>query len=271
MVRVADAHEENKRGFGIFWTVNEFDGPRKIANLKHINAWALDIDVGTKEEQLAKIKSGLVPSMVIESKRGFHIYFRAKDAKPEHWNAIMLDRLVPFYGADKNARDLARILRAPGYYHMKDPANPFLIEKVWEQNVGYTERQIDYFYPLPEATKEARQAFDELKKEFKTTGDAFWDRVWELDCEFALERLSGTDAVFGEVFEFKRNASGTKNIYVNGKSTSCWVDASGRIGSLSKGGPTIFQWLKWYGRDGKKVLELMKGAFPELWDLNTKS
>src|SRR3954454_14282930 len=116
MVRIHpdQAAEYNARGYGIFQTVNEFQGPRRIQNLTRINAWAVDMDDGTKAEQLARIKRGLVPTMVIETKRGYQVYWAAKGAKPEHWNAIVAARLVPYYGADTRARDLARILRMPG-------------------------------------------------------------------------------------------------------------------------------------------------------------
>ena len=41
------AIEWNRKGWGIFWTVNDFDGPRRIVNLRTFNAWAVDIDDGT--------------------------------------------------------------------------------------------------------------------------------------------------------------------------------------------------------------------------------
>jgi len=257
------AAEWNARGFGIFQTVNDFRGPRQIANLIKINAWAVDMDAGTKSEMLARIQSGLIPTMVIETKRGYQAYWAAKDAKPEHWNAIVLDRLVPFYDADPKARDLTRILRVPGYLHQKDPANPFLVRKVWEYPVRYTEMQMAGFYPSTRKPElDAKRAHAEVRKQTPVAG-SFWDRVWHLDCEEALSRLSGHVYVGGEVYSFRRNTSGTKNIFVNDQGTSCWIDRNGRIGSLDSGGPTIFQWLKWFHKDGKRVVTMIQEVFPE--------
>ena len=265
MVRIHpdQAQEYNAKGYGIFHTVNEFRGPRRIDNLVRINAWAIDIDERPKGDQIKRFKEGLIPTMVIETLRGYHAYWAAKDAKKENWNAIVTDRLVPFYGADPKARDLARILRRPGFYHLKDPAHPFLVKKVWEWPVSYTEFQMATFYPCQSKAKQAKQEHEELKRTNPTT-DSFWDRVWHLDCEFALEQLSGHAFVGGETYSFKHNASGTKNILANGKSTSCWIDRDGRIGSLDKGGPTIYHWLNWFHKNPKRVVEMIKEVFPDV-------
>lgn len=252
----------NARGYGIFHTVNEFSGPRRIENLTRINAFAVDIDDGSKEAQAKRLKQGLIPTLVVETKRGYQAYWAAKDAKKEHWNAIVADRLVPYYGADTKARDLARILRKPGFYHLKNPANPFMVRKVWEWPVAYTELQLAMFYPAPKEKAKAQIEHEQVKRTMPVAG-SFWDRVWHLDCEEALTRLSGHAYVSGETYSFKRNATGTKNIFVNGKSTSCWIDRDGRIGSLDHGGPSVFNWLNWFHKNPKNVVQMIKEVFSE--------
>lgn len=264
-ISVTQASPANAQGFGIFWTVNDFHGPRQIRNLARINAWAVDLDSGSKESQLQRIKEApLRPTMIVESKRGYHVYYRAKDPNPSHWNAIVLDRLVPFFGADKNARDIARILRAPGYYHMKDPSDPFMIRKVYEFPVAYTEQQMALRFPEHSAITEQKKIHKAMRPAGAGIGDPMWQRIWDLDCEEALNRISGEPIVSGEVYSFRRTSRGNLNIYVNGRGTSCWVDTSGRIGSLDKGGPTIAQWLRWYGHDWRSVLDAVKKYFPEV-------
>lgn len=261
----SEAPQWNKQGFGIFWAVNTFrEGVRRIDHLERIEAWAVDMDAGTKAEQWARLRGGpLVPSRVIETKRGFQAYWRAKDASSSGWNSIVLGRLVPYYGADKNARDLARILRVPGYLHMKDPKAPFLVREVHRWPVAYTEAQMLAAYPAS-AEERQREVHAESQREAKVEGDDFWERVFSLDCEQALLRLSGSPAVSGERYTFKRNRTGTKNIFVDGKSSSCWIDKHGRIGSLSKGGPTVFQWLRWFKHSPKECVEIIKRTFPEV-------
>ena len=266
-VTQADAPQWNtpEQGQGIFWSVNAFHGARQIANLERICAWAVDIDDGTKEEQLAKIEqSPLVPSLVVETKRGYQVYWRAKDGTAGNWNAIVLERLVPFYGADKNARDIARILRAPGYLHLKDPADPFLISVVHRWDVSYSEADLFRHYPAVELEQVQRAQHDEVRRSQAIHGDDFWSRVWSLDCEEGLARLSGHPAVRGETFTFRRVRNGNRNILVDGKGTSCWIDANGRIGSFSKGGPTCYAWLHWYGNSPAECVRVLKATFPGL-------
>lgn len=262
-----DAAEWNAKGYGIFQTVNQFWLKRKISHLVCVNAWIVDIDGGDKEAAWAKLKTGLVPTMIVETKNGYHAYWKAKDGTVENWKSIVENRLIPFYDSDKKAKDLARLLRVPGFYHLKDPANPFLVQKVHYEHVEYSEREMFSFYRDIETPKKQRRLHNAMKKESNLSGD-FWDRVWSIDCAYALEKLSGSEAVKGELFDFKENASGTFNILVNGKSTSCWIDRDKRIGSFDKGGPTIAAWLHWYGHPWPKVVEILKQNFPELMNEN---
>lgn len=288
IVTRAEAREWNTpdRGYGIFMTVNDFGGqPRRKENLKQILAWPVDIDTGSKAEQFARLHSSpLIPSMIIETKRGYQAWWwAAPDAKPEHWNAIVLERLVPYFGADSNARDICRILRVPGYLHLKDPTQPFRIAEVWRNEVRYTERQMAAAFKWTpdrkavedaEAEKQrtaAREARERAKREAMATGsytESLWDAIYDLDCEEGLRRLSGHPAVKGEQFTFQRTARGNLNIVVDKKLTSCWVDSVKRIGSLSKGGPTLTQWLTWYGNDIKAVIVVLKELFPHLRDVD---
>lgn len=265
-----DADRWNRQGFGVFWSVNEFNGARRIENLAKINAWAVDMDEGTKSEQRDRIlRSPLVPSMIVETKRGFQVYWNAKDGRGENWNAIVLDRLVPFFGADKNARDLARILRVPGYLHLKDPANPFRVRLVNEHRVSYTQQQIGRAFPDCGSERRAKLEPTRIRKEqaVPSAGEGFWDAVARLDCEEGLARLSGHPACGGEQFTFRRNANGGKNILVDGKGSSAWIDKNGKIGSLSEGGPTIAQWLRWYGNSYGEAAKVIKHLFPQLASL----
>ncbi len=257
-----NAQEWNEKGYGIFHTVQEFFGPRRIENLTHINAWAVDLDKGTKEEMLARISKGLPPTMLVETKNGYHVYFSAKDATSENWKLIVENRLVPFYEADKKAKDLARLLRVPGFYHMKDPANPFMVKVVSSRTVEYTEREMFQFYKDLTTPKKQKLLHNRTKKDFPMDG-SFWDQVWGLDCFEALTALSGSDHVGGETYDFKQNTSGTLNIIVNGKSSSSWIDTEGHIGSMDDGGPTIAQWLNWFHKDYSKVVQIIKEVFPQ--------
>lgn len=261
----AEAESWNKRGYGIFHTVNCFFLNRKKENLREINAWYVDIDTGDKKEMWDKLMSALIPTMIVETKKGYHAYWKAKDGTVENWRQIMENRLIPFFNADKKAKDTARLLRTPGFFHMKDPKDPFLIKKVHYKHVEYSEREMFIYFKDVVSEKKQKKLHKAIIKQLPLKG-SFWDKVWNLNCEYALSKISGDDIVKGEVFSFRENSNGTKNIYVNGKSTSCWIDLDGRIGSCDSGGPTIAAWIHWYGHQYTIVVDFLKNKFPELND-----
>ena len=264
-------------GFGIFQTVNSFAGARRKENLRRINAWVIDLDDGTKAQMHAKVQaSPLIPTLIVETKRGYQVWWDAEDGTADNWNALMLERVVPYFGADKNARDLCRILRAPGFLHLKDPADPFRCEAVYRSRTRYRERDFARAFPWVRNEQLARDEHSASRREYAKatgiiTGESFWDAVYNLDCRDGLERLSGTGAVTGETFTFKRTSSGNLNILVDGKGTSCWIDTSGRIGSMSNGGPTLYQWLRWYRIPPGECVRVLKEIFPHLSDIDERA
>jgi hypothetical protein len=272
-------------GYGVFATVNSFNGPRRKEHLTRINAWAIDMDEGTKQQMHDKlINSPLVPSIVVETKRGYQAYWAAADGKAEHWNAIVLERLVPHFGSDANARDLCRILRVPGFLHLKDPADPFKVRRVHMLAVRYTERQVadaftwvanrtEHQRHLSEAQRAAeREAKEHARRAAIASGQAptesLWDAIWNLDCEEGLLRLSGHWSVSGEQYTFARTGRGRLNLFVDGKSSSCFIDENKRIGSLDGGGPTLVQWLRWFKHDYRVVISVLREIFPQLVEVD---
>lgn len=261
-----ELQEWNDKKFGIFWCVNEFkDIARKKENLTKIVTYYADIDARNKNHQFETLKKGLKPSLIIETKRGFQAYWNVSDGSIANWK-IIIDRLGDYYNSDPNARDVLRILRVPGYFHYKNPTEPFLIKKVYLSDIKYTEKDLKYFYP--ESDKEKMLKTPIAQEIIKVGGNNLWDKIFNMNCEKALYKLSGSEYVGGEKYTFRRVGNGNMNIYVDGKSTSCWVDEKGHIGSHDKGGPLISCWLKWYGNSNKDVYQIMREVFPEVFDEN---
>ncbi len=238
-----EARGYNDNKYGVFYTVNGFsEFTRKKDKLSNFLAWAIDIDDIPKQEQRRLITaSPLMPSLVIESKRGYHVHWFSKDGKTDR-HAEIMERLVSHFKADTRAKDLCRFLRMPGFYHWKDEKDPFLVEwAVDEPKRMYTQEQMIV-------------AFKCVKKKF--VYEMPQKNSFEYDNIKALEVLSGKPEVNGDTFTFKKNTSGCQ-IFVNGKSTSTWIDRNGRIGSSDRGGPTIVQYLKWYGHSFKETINIL--------------
>lgn len=260
------AHELNSQGYGIHWTINDFNQKRKKKeNLHKINSWYFEMDGIPKPRQLQLIDRGLIPSLVVESKNGFHVYFDCRDGDFFNPYPQIQARLTEFYQADPNCRHaLSKTARCPGYMHMKQPNDPYPVNIVWQYPVTYTPKQMLYFYPKAKAELEKNEK-PKPKKSF-ACGDSLSDKVYNFNCIEALTRLSGSAWVGNETYTFRPAGRGHHNIVVNGKTSSCFIDSSGRIGSSSKGGPTIWQWLRWYGHSDKTILQILKAHIPELFD-----
>ncbi len=135
----------NAKGAGIFVTVNETDlKGRSTANILDVRAIFQEAD-----------RSGvpiptLPPHIVVETSQGkFHRYWLTDGGKEAlaEYKAVMTT-MVEQYGSDPNARDLARVLRLPGFLHQKDPENPFMVSIVeTSHSQPYTWKQITESIP----------------------------------------------------------------------------------------------------------------------------
>ena len=274
----------NEKKWGIFHTIQNFGGNRRREeNLQQIRCWAIDLDGKNKKELWWMIKqSPLAPTMIVETKNGFHVYWYTKgDATIENY-ATILDRLIWNFqkkdkwgnlvklrnskgqlktiGADDNAKDLCRVLRTPKYYHWKDQNNPFLVKVIESREITYPESMMLHFFkpkPKKEVTvKIIRElSVEKVKSSSVGTKDlkSFWEKMNQLDCKWGLQMLSGSWAVAGEEYDFKPNQNGTFQIIVDGNSTGCWIDKEGKIGSSAQGVYTLSGWIRWFGHDWKKV------------------
>lgn len=262
LIEPTSAQKWNSEGFGIFWTVNEFAGRRVAKNLKRLNSWYVEIDNLDKALQYALIEaSPVVPNLVIESKRSLHIYWNCRDASLNNYELIQAG-ISHFFNGDKQVKDTSRLLRAPNYLHLKDPSDPFMVKQTSQYTGDFSDQLMIYNFPKPNEDDE--QTEPRAHQLISTHGTDFWEKIYSLDQEEALKRLSGTNHVCGEVYTFKTTGSGKRNIWVDSKPSSCWIDEDKKIGSHSNGGPTIFNWLKWFNKSNRDVVQIIKEVFPEV-------
>jgi hypothetical protein len=258
----AEAQRLNAEGFGIFWLPNPCTGQRRISNLKRIRFWICEMDEGSKKDQAARLRrSPLLPTAVVESARGYQAYWAAKDATPANFKRIVRWGIVPALRADTKACDPVRILRCPGFKHMKDPAQPFEVKTVWRLDTIYTEVQMLRAFPSREPVQR------ELERRELAPGEgSFWERVARLDGREALRRLDGHWLQNGERFVLQEQPSGNCNVVrADGHRCGTFIDRAGRLGNVD-GGSSIGAWLYWYQRDWGTVARGLRELFPELED-----
>lgn len=152
LIKPEEAQKWNRQGYGIHWCPQVFkDDIRKTENLEKIQYWLADIDNGDKETMLRRIASLPVePTHVVETKRGYHVYWRAKDATIENYSKIEKG-IAEALCADGSLITPTHTLRFPGFYHMKNPKDPFFVRWVWQkpQNEYSEAIMLRVFKPKP--------------------------------------------------------------------------------------------------------------------------
>lgn len=157
----------NRCGAGIYVTVNETDGKgRTKENIVSIRSVFADQDGGP----LPPLP--LEPTLVIESKRGQHLYWRVGPEMTAEEFRSAQKGIAHRLGTDPSVCDPPRVMRLAGFYHMKDPANPFFVTVKSASDHRYTKDEIfAAFPPKPAPT----QLNSQLKPEETSKGplDAF--------------------------------------------------------------------------------------------------
>ena len=254
--------------YWVYFSVNPMESwKRDKASVKSIQTWICDIDEWTKEEQEELIKNApLQPSLVVESVHGFHLYYLADNPLNEEQYTNWNRGLKNYYNWDaKVCSDTARVLRLPWFYHQK--WEKVMVEYRDDLSCGMlysVEEMTEKFSNQTETNPWVIKQREQLNSHFNEE-DNFWKKAWELDSKMMLEEFSWTWWVGWDRITFKRNTNWTEQIYVNNKSTWCWIDRNWLIGSSDKWWPTWIQRLKWYGLvDWKELASELKRRHPEL-------
>lgn len=116
-----ELHALNDQGAAIYIAVNQFDGPRKIDNLRKVRGVHADLD-GATDEQMKKLRATLPPTIAVQSSttEKQHWYWLLSEGETlDADSAKAINQTLACLGADPAAVDVARLLRLPGFRHMK--------------------------------------------------------------------------------------------------------------------------------------------------------
>lgn len=120
-VLIPELESLNAAGAGVFVAVNEFEGQRCKDNLQRIRGIHADMD-GAPPEVLETIRRKLPPTLEVESSgpTNMHFYWLLEEGEElDLPTAEAIHRSLVALGADKAAIDVSRLLRLPGFHHMK--------------------------------------------------------------------------------------------------------------------------------------------------------
>lgn len=108
-------------GCGIYIMVNAGDGKgRKAENVVAVRALFIDLDGAPMEPVVNQLK----PHIIVESSSGrYHLYWKVADCPLERFTELQ-KAIALKYDGDKACVDLCRVLRVPGFWHLK--GEPFM-------------------------------------------------------------------------------------------------------------------------------------------------
>jgi|GEM_PF-2946228 len=239
--------ELNKQGAGIFFTPNPCKDGRAEKDVTAIEWVYVDMDTGTKKEMQAKIKASPIrPDMIIESSRSYHLYWRVNCNKKEFDQ--ITQGLIEFFDGDKAISSTNEVLRFPGFYHMKDPANPFMVNIIYQkteiQPLG-AKQMMEMYKVTPEPPKPLKTTLKSTT-EAPTVVDEFAN-IKSIPIMYVLQQL-GVEVKNGFIAEEGKVTSAHINVqgnYINrfsGKEGSgTTIDATMVYGKMTM--PEAIEWL----------------------------
>lgn len=116
--------QENQKGSGVFWVVNKGKGnEQKDVTITRVRALFVDLDGAELDPVIANETK---PHIVIESSPGkYHAYWKVNNFPVTEFSRYQKALAARFNG-DPVVSNLSRVMRLPGFYHRKDPNNPFM-------------------------------------------------------------------------------------------------------------------------------------------------
>ncbi len=175
-----------KKGASIFVMVNAGDGQGRTAkNVIKVRAIFLDLDGADPQPAITALK----PHVVVESSPGkFHLYWFVCDCPLDRFTPIQ-EALIKKFGGDKAVKDLPRVMRIPGFFHLKK--EPVMTKLVEVNNLPeYTVKQIIDGLGLdlskPQAEKSGNNG--DGKKAYRET----WEGTTEGNRHADLVKLMGS-------------------------------------------------------------------------------
>lgn len=116
----------NDQGCGVFVQIGQADGAGfKASNIVNMPLLFVDLD-GAPKANLDRL--GIVPHLVFETSPGkYHAYWRVRDIPLVDFKRIQ-QRLARLIDGDRSVVDPSRVMRLPGFLHMKNPNEPWLVK-----------------------------------------------------------------------------------------------------------------------------------------------
>lgn len=123
----------NNRGYGIFCNINVFAAnveDHNLSSVANIRCHVVDLDnpITAEINYQRAATSNPAPSFAVNTSPGkHHIYWSVQPYTGNDYCTIIQRKLRQVFDGDKSIVDASRVLRVPGFYHLKNPAQPYMV------------------------------------------------------------------------------------------------------------------------------------------------
>lgn len=121
----------NAAGWGVFVNINALDGKgAELINVAHIRTHVVDLDDPTTAAMnySRAVSSNPPPHFAVQtSPDKYHLYWLVQPYTGNDFYTLHQRKIAQLYDGDRKIVDATRVLRVPGFYHMKNPAQPFMV------------------------------------------------------------------------------------------------------------------------------------------------
>lgn len=95
-----------------------------------------------KKNFLYKHRRQIRDAMIVETNNGYHIYWIITEGAINKFVPIQ-KALVRKFNADPAVTNLARVMRVPGFFHMKNPNSPFMVRVIrWGRKKPFSQDEL---------------------------------------------------------------------------------------------------------------------------------
>ncbi|WP_201007935.1 DNA-primase RepB domain-containing protein [Paenibacillus glycanilyticus] len=95
-----------------------------------------------KKQFLNKHGERIKDTMIVETKNGYHIYWIMQDGNINKFVPIQ-KALAQTFDSDPMITNLSRVMRIPGFYHMKNPESPYMVKVIqWGREKPFTQEEL---------------------------------------------------------------------------------------------------------------------------------
>lgn len=246
--------ELQKKNKWVFFSVNSMEEwKRDKSSVTNYNAWVCEIDDKDKETQMDMIiNSPVDPSIIIESKKSYHMYRLCDwEMTAEEWVEISLWLCEYFWWDTQVSKNISAVLRLPWFKHLKNPKDPFDVHCISIHDIKYRKELMKESFPYSWIYN--TQHKNPINNTW-TYSDKWWVDWDSSIVRFAKTRpakeiliqLSGTRMLWWDQITFASNTNWTEQIVCNWKSTGNWIDNNLMIGSSEWWWPTWVNRVRWY-------------------------